>query len=347
MSFVKLDPTRAEIENSLNSSEIRSLVKDSTLKVLQCSEPIRVETWDRINDEFLSERPEILLRIYGFYGLTCDLAILPRLGRLRHLRVDCLMNATGIQHVEHLQNLDSLNVGIFSLDNFDFLSLLPTTVSGIGLGATKSKKPRLGLLGRFGRLNKLYIESQQKDIEVLSELKTLEDVTLRSVSTDNLEYLRKIPNLTSVDIKLGGIRDLSALQEKASIRYLELWMIRGLTDISVISTLYGLQFLFLQSLKHIRALPDLSKLNKLRRIYMEDMKSLADILSLETVISLEDLAHVGNHKFTPDDYGFLTRMPNIRTAIIGFGSQKKFDVMKAKLRAAGIQEYARDGFEFV
>jgi len=40
---------------------------------------------------------------------------------------------------------------------------------------------------------------------------------------------------------------LSAIADKESIKYLELWQIRGLGDIGVVSLLSGLQFLFVQS----------------------------------------------------------------------------------------------------
>jgi len=40
---------------------------------------------------------------------------------------------------------------------------------------------------------------------------------------------------------------LPAIADKESIKYLELWQIRGLGDIGVVSLLSGLQFLFVQS----------------------------------------------------------------------------------------------------
>jgi len=40
---------------------------------------------------------------------------------------------------------------------------------------------------------------------------------------------------------------LPAIADKESIKYLELWQIRGLGDIGVVSSLSGLQFLFVQS----------------------------------------------------------------------------------------------------
>ena len=105
------------------------------------------------------------------------------------------------------------------------------------------------IISRFQSLTHLYLEGQQQGIEVLSELKNLEDLTLRSITTEGLDYISMLPQLWSLDIKLGGIKDLSAIANKGSIKYLELWQIRGLSDIGVVSSLGGLQSLFLQSLR--------------------------------------------------------------------------------------------------
>ena len=145
------------------------------------------------------------------------------------------------------------------------------------LGGTKSKKPDLAHLTRFKLLEEIFIEGQKKNIEVLSQLLNLKDVTLRSISTPDIKYLRPLSKMWSLDIKLGGIRNLNGLEGMKHIKYLELWQIRGLSDIEVISSLTGLQYLFLQSLRQIESLPDLSKLRELKRISLENMGGLKDI----------------------------------------------------------------------
>jgi len=162
-----------------------------------------------------------------------------------------------VEHIADLENLEELSIGIYSLDSFDFLKQLPNGIKSLSLAATKSTKPQLQTLSRFQSLTHLYLERQQQGIEVLSELKRLEDLTLRSITTEGLDYISMLRRLWSLDIKLGGIRNLSAIAGKESIKYLELWQIRGLSDIRVISSLGGLQSLFLQSLRNVSAIPDL------------------------------------------------------------------------------------------
>jgi hypothetical protein len=92
---------------------------------------------------------------------------------------------------------------------------------------TKSRNPRLDMLSRFQSLTHLYRHGPQQGNEVLFELAKLEDLTLRSITTKDLGYVSRLPLLWSLHIKLGGIRDLLAIADKESIKYLEPWQIRG------------------------------------------------------------------------------------------------------------------------
>jgi hypothetical protein len=148
-------------------------------------------------------------------------------------------------------------------------------------------------------------------------------VTLRSVTTQDLEYISGLPRLWWLDIKLGGIRDFSAIENKHSIKYLELWQIRGLSDLSFISSLTGLQSLFLQSLRNVTAIPNLSKLTMLRRLYLENLKGLGDVSAIAQSPALEEFTHVSAQNIAPAQYEPLMRMPTLKSVRVGFGSQRK------------------------
>src|SRR3990167_951247 len=99
--------------------------------------------------------------------------------------------------------------------------------------------------------HELYIEGHDKDIEVISKLVTLERLTLRSITLKDLSIFLPLKKLWWLAIKLGGTKNLSMFSKIEGLKYLELWMIKGLEDISAISKLKNLQFLFLQNLKNI------------------------------------------------------------------------------------------------
>ena len=46
------------------------------------------------------------------------------------------------------------------------------------------------------------------------------------------------------------------LPRVGELRYLELWMIRGLTDVTAVGRIPSLRALFLQALRQVEALPD-------------------------------------------------------------------------------------------
>jgi len=83
----------------------------------------------------------------------------------------------------------------------------------------------LDALDRFKSLKVLHLEGQSNGIEVLSQLRGLEDLTLRSITTSDLRYLAPLERLWSLDIKLGGIRSFDGIEGKDTIKYLDLWQI--------------------------------------------------------------------------------------------------------------------------
>ena len=333
---------------SLTKREVRSLLQDRDLKVLQCSSPVDLRTWDLLNDNFFTKRPDIKLRVYGFYQQVCDLAFTSRMTNVHHFSADRLMDAVEVNHIASMEKLESLGIGIYHLESFDFLNQITQRLKSLFLGQTKSKKPDLSSLRRFESLNQIYIEGQQKNIEVLSELENLQDVTLRSISTPDISYLKPLHRMWSLDIKLGGITDLNAIQGMETIKYLELWQIRGLSEINVISTLTGLQFLFLQSLRRVTALPSLTRLNKLKRIYLENMNGLEDVRNLEFAPALEEFTHVIANNMQPDDYIPLLRNPCLKKAAAWFGSDKKnkrFRELMREYKIEQMQDYR--AFDFI
>ncbi len=169
---------------------------------------------------------------------------------------------------------------------------------------------------------------------------------LRSITTTDLNYLKPLKNLWSLDIKLGGIKNLWAIEGMKGIKYLELWKILGLTDIGVISSLSGLQYLFLQSLRRVVELPDFRRLPQLRRLHLEDMKGLCDLSALAGVPALEEFVHVQARQ-GPKEHQPLLQNITLKSALVGFGSASKNQHFADLLRAHGIEQYQWKPFAFV
>jgi hypothetical protein len=337
--FSMLDAERVDFTEPIYPSEIEYLVSYPKIEVLQCNTPINEATWILLNNEFFLRRPEVVLRIYGPDLPVCDLSFATRMTNVLHFTVNSLLNAKGIDAIAEMPNLQSLVIGVYGLDNFNFLWKVTDRLTSLVLGETRSTKPDLSPLGRFKHLTRIFLVGQQKNIEVLSELKLLEDVTLSSISTPNLEYLNGLLQMWSLDIMLGGIKDFSAIKGMKNIKYLELLQVRGLNDINFISQITGLQNLMLRSLPRINTLPSLLELSKLRRVTLCNLKGVRDFSALQWAPALEEFILIEGQPQQPEDFLPVFRNPALRRASAHFGSIRKEQRFNKLLKNHGIEKY--------
>ena len=260
--------------------------------------------------EWFRAYPEMDLRAYGSYDHSItDLEFLRFFPTLRRFAADALWD---------------------SLTSLDGLRHLPTELEELGIGATKVKLD-LAVLSRFRELRWLFLEGQTKHLEVISGLTQLYDLTLRSITLPDLSLLLPLKGLRSLDLKLGGTRDLALLPRVGELWYLELWMIRGLTDVTAIGGMSSLRVLFLQALRQVEALPDLGRATSLRRVRLETMKGLRDLRPLATAPRLEAIELIDMRHLQPEDLAPLVGMPTLKAVTPGLGSRRKNEAATALL----------------
>jgi hypothetical protein len=328
-SFRRVDVDRAEFSDTVTEEDLRKLAERPRITTLQCSSPVSEATWARLDEVFFPLRPDVGLRVFGHYGSTCDLSFASRMRHVRRFTADCLMQATNVEAIAGM-NLEALSVGIFELQDFDLLTRVSPRLSALSLGGTRSKKPRLDSIERFTSLRSLYIEGHSNGIDAIRQLRALEQLTLRSVTTPNLRYLAPLERLSSLDIKLGGIRAFEGIEGKESITYLELWQIRELDDVDVVASLPGLQNLFLQSLPRVASVP-VAQSRALRRVVLQNLKGLRDFTAFETAPALEQFALIDGAGLRPEQLLPVLRNRTLHDACAYFGSQSKNDAF-ARLR---------------
>jgi internalin A len=266
--------------------------------------------------EWMRPYPEMSLRVYGGYdGSIRDLEFLRHFPFLRRFRADALY--------DHLSSLDGLRH-------------LPDDAVELGIGATKARLD-LVVLGRFGALESLFLEGQTRHLEVLSSLTTLDDLTLRSITMPDLSLLLPLRRLRSLDLKLGGTRDLRLAPRVGELRYLELWLIKGLDDVSVVGEIPTLRSLFLQALRNVVRLPDLRGATHLQRVHLETMRGLRDLAPLATAPGLEQLVLIDMPQLTVDDLRPLLGAPSLREATLGLGSIRRNAEAAAMLGLPGVE----------
>jgi internalin A len=297
-------PFIREFRSPLTRGQLRPL--DPRCQVVQFSEPLSDSDLKRIA-EFLRDYPAVTFRVYGQYSGGCDLEFLRYFDFVRNFQVD-----------------------VFDLKDFSGINYLPPDLEYLGLGQTRVKHS-LKFLERFTSLKELFIESHKKNIEIISQLTMLENLTLRSITLPDLSILKPLKQLLFLFLKLGGIKDLRLLPEIGKLRYLEIWRVRGLTDLDVISSIPTLQYLFLQTLKGVTKLPSLQPLSLLRRVHIETMKGLNDLSSVAEAPGLEELLVVDMPHLKPEALRPFVGHPTLKRATVGLGSIKKNDAVQKLL----------------
>ncbi|MBS7565750.1 hypothetical protein KHS38_15180 [Mucilaginibacter sp. Bleaf8] len=314
---------RYQITTGFKKRGLKKLTNNPKTSVIQFSSPLTEKEIEALEEFVFAERPDITLRVFGHYMDDLDLNFLKRIPSLRSFSADSLRKTKGIEVLTGLKGLESLTIGIYELDNFDFLDGINPGLKQLSLHRTQSKKPSIDKLTRFVNLEELYLEGHFKGIASVNSLKKLKKITLRSISTPDLNYLTGLEELWSVDIKLGSIKNFDALSSLPNLKYLEMWQVRGLTDLSFVANLTALQNLFLQSLPDVKELPNLDRLYKLRRIYLENMKGLQKLDPLKTAPTLKDFVYVMAQNQKLENLYPVLENECIEAVSCGFGSSKK------------------------
>ncbi len=124
---------------------------------------------------------------------------------------------------------------------------------------------RIAPVTGFRRLRRLYVEGPLRDAERLGELTELTSLTARSVTLSDLSPLTTLTSLRRLDIQLGRTRDLRLLPHVGRLEEIELWMIRGLSDVDALAEIPTLWKFFLQSLRNVTQLPPFAASPRRRR----------------------------------------------------------------------------------
>lgn len=244
----------------------------------------------RLLNTYYSKFPQTGFRIYGgISDESIDLTFLSSLTKIRKLSIGVYGTIIATETIDQLRELESLEISVGAVDSFDFIEGLPDTVKYFGC-ETKSKTLDLSLLSNISNLKTLRICGYKKNIESLAELPLLEDLLLKGITLDNIDFINRIQKLKLLKIQWGGINDYTALYGNAQIKGLQLFRINKLTDLTLLSQLPNLQVVELAWLRHIGCLPNLSKHKNLQHILLDDMKSLLDLSALEHIESLKTVS---------------------------------------------------------
>ena len=284
--------------------EIKSPIKklrplSPQCRVVQFSKPLTEKDFKNLAG-FMRDYPEIPLRIYGHYNRNCDLEFL-----------------------KYFEFLKGFQADAYTLEDIGGLRYLPSDLQFLAIGPTKKSLSPLSYLPDFPELKELYIEGQKKNFELIESLQKLETLTIRSVTLSDLSVLTPLKNLLSLAIKLSKTTDLRLLPELKKLRYLELWMVKGLADLGMLSELYALQYLFLQALRNVTELPSFQSLEKLRRVHIETMKGLTNMAPIAESPNLETFIAADMRHLKPEHFRPFENLKTLKQCSVGLGGLRK------------------------
>jgi hypothetical protein len=332
--------------NNFTVEHASAVAKCLDIKRLQCKKPINKEVWRLINEELLTIRPDITVRIHGYYAQVCDLSFLAELTNVQSLSIDGILESRNVEYISRLSKLSKLTLDINDLKAFDFLNSINDNLIELDIGRTNSKKPDLKVLERFRCLEFLALRGQNKNIEVLSTLSSLNEISLSGTTVGNFKFLHKLNKLDSLNLDLIKSSDFDSVNT-LNIKSLSVSEIRGLEDLSFISGFPHLQSISLDCLNKVEKIPSLSSEHSLRRVFIDNMKKLSDIKGLYACVHLEDF--IFRNSTTPlsaRDFIPIIHLGSLKYAAIGTGSVKKNDEIDRLLNQAKIDRYEYYDFVF-
>ncbi len=228
-----------------------------------------------------------------------------------------------LEFLRYFPSLRRLHFDLLDLRSVEGLNHLPRDLIYLGWGATRSGRGSLKVLQRFRRLRQLALEGQQRDLEVIGELRQLRELTLRSVRLPDLTILQSLARLRRLHFLLGGNLDLAPLRTLHAVEALSLLRVRGLADLSPLAGMAGLQELTLHDLPKVTALPSLARLAKLRRVEIQNLKNLRDLSPLAEAPVLEEVRLYAMRHSDTDVLTPLLGRPSLRRSVFLFGSEAK------------------------
>ncbi len=321
------------VKKGLTHKEIEEIANDEHLNVI-VFDTLNKSEFEILEKNIFSKKPKVLLsKTTSLLPEPLDLDFLRYLPSLKRLRICDATFLINFDNVELMNGIEDLSFYKFEPKLLDILKTMPPNIKSLSIETNLSKNYNIDYIARFNNLEYLYIEGSCKGVEEIGQLNNLQKLTLRSISLPNINFLKNLRKLWSVDIKLGGIKDFSILEELPNIKYLELWLIKGLKDISFISKMMGLQNIHIESLLNIDELPSLDKLINLRRVCLMNLNGLKNLNVLKTIPSLQDFYFTQIKKLQPTDLIPVLENPTVKNFYVYFPSDKKdkeFNALAAK-----------------
>lgn len=326
------------VSEGLTVKEIEEIASDPYLKAIVLDGLTNTE-FENLEKYIFSKNSTILLsKTSKHFDEPLDINFLRHIPSLKRLRICDATSLASLDNVELMYGLEELSFYRFEPEVLELLKAIkPDNIKNISIESNLSKGYNIEFITKFYNLKSLSIEGPCKGVEAIGKLHDLEELVLRSISLPNIDFISNLSKLWSIDIKLGGIKDLTVLSQLPHIKYLELWQIRGLSDIAFISDMTELQNLHLESLINVHEFPSFEKLKKLRRIRLMNLKGLKHFDELKSAPNLQDFYYTMTNQHQAEDLLPVLQNPSLKNVYVYFTSDKKNKAFNELVKTYGKQ----------
>jgi hypothetical protein len=228
--------------------------------------------------------------------------------------------------LEHFPFLDGFSLAAFDFKDFEQLNLIPPGVSELSIDATNSTRLSLSFLSKFTNLKWLYLEKQKRDIEVISDLRGLEDLSLRSITMPDLSFIGNTQNLKSLRLALGGTKNLDLLPDFKILEKLDLWAINKISNIDRIAYCTSLNKIELDQLSNVEQVKSFKNLVNLESLSLCRMKRLQSLQWLADAPNLKKFSITETTHLEPEAFLPLTESKSLQAASIYIGRKHSLTV---------------------
>ncbi|MGY3777427.1 leucine-rich repeat domain-containing protein [Isobaculum melis] len=286
----------------IRNKDIIEIMRTKNIETIQLFRPITLEEAALLNELFIKQ-PNKKLHIWCLdVSAPADLDYLENLTALGYLSIlGHDIEVKNIKILEQLQCLSTLKLCQLKNVDYAFLKHLTKRLVSLHLELPKRKtKIDYRWLQSYPQLEKLSIQGNKRDIEQLQYLDRIKSLTLRGITIDSYEFIHQMTSLEKLSIRLGASKDFSALKNHANIKVLEFWCVQKLSDLSFVSSMKNLEWLYLHELPHVEKMPDMSELYHLKTIMIDSLKNLNDFSALKHAPALLEYIEGGNQYVSID-----------------------------------------------
>lgn len=205
---------------------------------------------------------------------------------------------------------------------------------------------RARAVAKWRAADEVWLDHTTLRAEDLGWLAPVRKLTMWAVKVPDA-FVSALPKLEWLDVRGGSGSSVDWVRGCDRLQFLAVNQVRGVSDLSAISTLASLEFLSLYGLPRVTVLPDLSALVNLARVELGSMKGLAGIgpvLAAPVLEELQFIRSVGLAEHDPEDIRAKTSLRQFGWFAEDVPTRVWMPVLKAVGKQAGSAVSPEDWF---